>query len=135
MDGGLWPISPGEPKLIRRCPLDQVMAFTADCGQWAAQMTHSAGPMHEDRVVAIRNCAIPREGAEGGQSFHSRHSEDSHVRGSESLLLVSNRQLPSRPDEVTGIPIGDALQIILVLRLSFPEGTCRRDLGHDSPRP
>jgi hypothetical protein len=107
----------------------------ADSGQPVAQLIHGAGPLHEDRTLGSRNCAIPREGTEGGQAFHPRQSEDSHVRGPESLCLVSNRQLPSRSDEVAGVPIGDALQVILVLRLSFPEGTCRRDLGHDSPRP
>src|SRR5262245_131189 len=33
------------------------------------------------------------------------------------------------------IPVGDALQIVLMFRLRFPEGTCRSHLRHHSPRP
>src|ERR1700761_607499 len=40
------------------------------------------------------------------------------------------RQLPVRPHEMAGVAVGDALQIILMLWLRFPEIAGGRDFGH-----
>src|ERR1700740_1404998 len=49
------------------------------------------------------------------------------------LLVLSGlaaRQLPARPDEVTGISVRVPLEIILMLRLGLPEIADRRQFGH-----
>jgi hypothetical protein len=45
------------------------------------------------------------------------------------------RKLPVRSRETTGVAVGIALEIILVLRLGFPEIADRCHLGHDFARP
>jgi len=49
--------------------------------------------------------------------------------------LVPRRQLPPRTDKMAGIAVGDALKVILVFRLRFPERTCGRYLRHHTSRP
>ena len=44
-------------------------------------------------------------------------------------------ELPARADEVTGVPSGVTLQIILVLGFGLPEIAGGRDLGYDLSRP
>jgi hypothetical protein len=39
-------------------------------------------------------------------------------------------QLPAGPDEVAGVAVRDALQIILMFRFRFPESSGRLHLGH-----
>src|SRR4051812_16060086 len=51
------------------------------------------------------------------------------------LSLGPDRQRPVRPDEVAGVAVGDALQVVLVLGLGFPEGAGRGDFRHDLPGP
>src|SRR5271169_6408608 len=45
------------------------------------------------------------------------------------------RELPALPNEMTGVAIRIALQIILMLRLGFPEGTGGREFGNDLAGP
>jgi hypothetical protein len=51
------------------------------------------------------------------------------------LRLYAVPKLPAGADEVTGVAVGIAFQIILVLRLGFPEGTGGRQFRHDLARP
>src|ERR1700675_1155925 len=51
------------------------------------------------------------------------------------LRLRAVRKLPARPDEMTGVAVRIAFQIILVLRLGVPEGTGGCELGYDFARP
>src|SRR5580698_3177261 len=44
-------------------------------------------------------------------------------------------QCPIWPDEMASVAIGIFLQIVLMLRLSFPEWTHRLNLGNDLARP
>src|SRR6185503_14043600 len=48
---------------------------------------------------------------------------------------LARRQPPARAHEVAGVAIRNALQVILVLRLGFPEITDRLDLRDDLARP
>src|SRR6476620_10877543 len=45
-----------------------------------------------------------------------------------------DRQSPAGPNEMTGVAIGIALEIILVLGLSLPESASRNDFGHHLAR-
>jgi hypothetical protein len=45
------------------------------------------------------------------------------------------RKFPARPDEMTGVAVGVALQIVLMLRLSRPERTLGNYLGHHPAGP
>src|SRR5919106_4558113 len=47
----------------------------------------------------------------------------------------SLRQDPVGPHEVTRIAVGIPLEVVLMLRLGFPERTCRRHFGHELSRP
>src|SRR6185312_8882796 len=49
--------------------------------------------------------------------------------------LLACRQLPVRADEVAGVAIGDALQVILMLGFGFPEVPGGRDLGNSLAGP
>src|SRR6266403_852256 len=49
--------------------------------------------------------------------------------------LVSHWQLPPRSDEMACVSVWDALQVILVFRLRFPEGSRRGHFGHHSSGP
>jgi hypothetical protein len=51
------------------------------------------------------------------------------------LGLRAVGKFPARADEVTGVAVRVALEIILVLRLDFPEGPGGRQLGNDLARP
>ena len=51
------------------------------------------------------------------------------------LRLGPTRQLPVWPDEVAGVAIRETFEIVLMLRLSFPEWTGRGDLRHRLARP
>src|SRR4051795_2911240 len=46
-----------------------------------------------------------------------------------SLARLALRQPPVRADEVAGVAIGIAFEIVLVLRLGFPEVADGRDFG------
>src|SRR6188472_2868408 len=59
----------------------------------------------------------------------------SHSRRTTCVCLVAHRQLPARPDEMARIAVRDALEIILVFRLRFPERARRSHLRHHAPRP
>src|SRR6478752_7276869 len=48
---------------------------------------------------------------------------------------VPPRQLPLRADEVAGVAVRIAFQVILVLRLRLPEIASGREFGHDLARP
>src|SRR6267143_995929 len=50
-------------------------------------------------------------------------------------LPLANRQLPVGPDEVAGVAAGILQQVILMLRFSFPEITCRDHFGDDLAGP
>jgi len=50
-------------------------------------------------------------------------------------FLTAFRQLPVRPDEVAGVAVGNAFQVILMLRLCFPEWPRRFDFGHHTAGP
>src|SRR6266436_6711511 len=50
-------------------------------------------------------------------------------------LLRAARELPTRPDEVAGVPVGVLLEVVLVLRLCLPERPGRGDLGDHLARP
>src|SRR5690606_41936143 len=74
--------------------------------------------------------------------FHGpRHLHSFPTRRSSDLSrglrrgLVADRQPPVRSDEMAGIAVRIALQVILVLRLGFPEVTHRLDLRHHLARP
>src|SRR5277367_6007902 len=45
------------------------------------------------------------------------------------------RQFPVSSDEVAGVAVRNALQIVLMLRFGFPEVTCWRHFRHDLARP
>lgn len=45
------------------------------------------------------------------------------------------RQLPARPDEMTGVAVRIALQVILVFRLGLPEVACGRHFRRRGARP
>jgi hypothetical protein len=45
------------------------------------------------------------------------------------------RQLPAGPREVAGVAVGEALEVVLVLRLGLPERDGLADLGHDLAGP
>ena len=49
--------------------------------------------------------------------------------------LGAARKHPAGPDEVAGVAMGNALEIILVLGLGLPEIAGRLDLGHDLAGP
>src|SRR4029453_3492206 len=49
--------------------------------------------------------------------------------------LRPHRKLPARPDEMAGVAVGNALQIVLVLGLGFPEVGSLGHLGHDLAGP
>src|SRR5690348_3501703 len=49
--------------------------------------------------------------------------------------LLARRQLPARADEVAGVAVGIALEVVLVLGFGFPEVAGRHDLGHHLARP
>src|SRR3954447_1413667 len=49
--------------------------------------------------------------------------------------LLTNGQLPARPNEMTGIAIRNALQVVLVLRFGFPEVPGGRHFGDHLARP
>ena len=44
-------------------------------------------------------------------------------------------QPPVRPDEMAGVAVRNALQVVLMLGLSLPESAGRSDFGHHLPRP
>ena len=46
-----------------------------------------------------------------------------------------SRQLPARPEEVAGVAVGVALQVVLVLGLGLPEIAGGADFGHDLAGP
>src|SRR6476660_4298764 len=48
---------------------------------------------------------------------------------------VPCRQLPSRTDEVAGVAVGDALQVVLVLGFGLPEGSRGGQFGDDLSGP
>ena len=49
--------------------------------------------------------------------------------------LSPHGQLPVGPDEMTGVAVRDAFQVILVLGLGFPESTDGRHFGHQLTGP
>src|SRR5229473_2807718 len=57
------------------------------------------------------------------------------LAGHRRTRFLPVRQLPVRPNEVTGIAVRITLQIILMLGLGFPEWSDRRDLGDHLGRP
>ena len=61
----------------------------------------------------------------------ARRREASHIIAELDTLL----QLPVRVDEVAGIAVRIAFQVILVLRLGLPEIASGRELGHNLARP
>src|ERR1700722_11654588 len=68
----------------------------------------------------------------------SRRQDGLTYRLSRRDLLIgrlSMRQLPVRPDEVTGVAVRIALQVILMLGLGFPERSGRGHLGDNLARP
>src|SRR5919106_4450991 len=108
-----------------------------DRGTFAAQRVlrlRFGRSAHDDDVIA-------RGRAASGSGMHAVPAAGPCYSGSPSAapLLRSvrfpHRKLPVRTDEVAGVALRDALQVILVLRLGFPEGTDRRHLGHDLSRP
>src|SRR3954451_20463042 len=56
-------------------------------------------------------------------------------RSALSRVFAAVRQLPVRAREVAVVPVGVALQVVLVLGLGLPERTGRADLGHDLASP
>src|SRR5579859_1714139 len=50
-------------------------------------------------------------------------------------LPIGARQLPVRPDEVAGVAVWIALEVVLMLGLGFPEVPCRGHFRHDATRP
>ena len=48
---------------------------------------------------------------------------------------LAMRELPVRPYEMTGVAVRDPLQVVLMLRLGFPERAGLAHLGHDLARP
>src|ERR1700741_2243704 len=46
-----------------------------------------------------------------------------------NLGTLTKRQLPMRPDEVTGVAAGISQEVILVLGFGLPEVTCRNHFG------
>jgi hypothetical protein len=62
-------------------------------------------------------------------------ADDGVWRLSRALHLRALRQLPVRPWEMAGVTVRIPLEIVLMLRLGFPENAGRRHLGHDFARP
>src|ERR1700757_3127486 len=68
-------------------------------------------------------------------STESAASPPSHGRPGACACLLPYRQLPPRSDEMACVSVWDALQVILVFRLRFPEGSRRSHLGDHSSGP
>src|SRR4051812_4939460 len=74
--------------------------------------------------------------ASGGPTFTSPGAGNGAGTSSPgSRRIRPARQLPPRPDEVTGVAIGVPLEVVLVLGLGLPEGSCGRDLRRDLSGP
>src|SRR5574337_221520 len=77
----------------------------------------------------MANTAIPIPGS----ACNSAGSPGMTTRKLSSRLssrVLPHRQRPVRPDEVAGVTVGDALQVILVLRFGFPEIAGGRQFRH-----
>src|SRR5882757_1918432 len=57
------------------------------------------------------------------------------LAGHRCTRFLPVRQFPVRPDEMTGVAVRIAFQIILMLGLGFPEWSDRRHLGDHLARP
>ena len=77
-------------------------------------------------------------------SFHAKCNDSALIKASGRQgdrcsshigLRVPDRQPPVRPNVMAGVAVRYAFQVVLMLRLRFPERACRRHLGHDAPRP
>ena len=54
---------------------------------------------------------------------------------SSACYALANRKFPVRPHKVASVPVRIALEIILMLRLGFPERSSGGNLCHDFARP
>lgn len=100
--------------------------------QGVGECTHP----HDSQVPTVQARRKARPGAGGGYIRR--------VTGETAMAMLmgqalchhpgTTRQNPVRAHEVAGISVRDPLEIVLVLGLSFPEGTSRLDLGHDLAR-
>jgi hypothetical protein len=70
----------------------------------------------------------------GAVHAYIRRSGQVHSR-QPRLLALANGQLPARPNEMTGVAAWMLQEIVLMLRLGFPEVSRWYDLGHDLAGP
>src|SRR4051812_7000882 len=72
----------------------------------------------------------PRHDKEAAEAVEPAFGVKAYGAALLSRLRLAHRQLPIRANEVAGIAVGIALQVILVLRFRLPERADRGHLGH-----
>jgi hypothetical protein len=87
----------------------------------------SRGLVDEHEAMPTASFAARPRAMEAGSSLR-------HTR--QALAETASAPNPrERPDEVAGVAVRNALQVVLVLRLGLPERACRRDFGDDLAGP
>src|SRR5215467_6156866 len=104
-----------------------------DCAG-ATRPPPSGAPRIANACAPGRNCGSSRGGVPAASRKSRLARRRPHVPRSPSGG-VPPRQLPMRADEVAGVAVRMAFQVILVLGLGLPEIASRRELSHDLSRP